>query len=556
MPQQGMIFSASNIAEQLRQYNVNYDQRRTWDQLHLENQQYAAAGQGAITQNLDQNIEQAYTAHLQSQAGISGSRLGQGQKNVFSEQLRRQTDAAYQQASVQAAGYQQTLNEQVSAQAGKIEGALYQQGQYTADLLSSTVDYWSELLETNPDLANDPLWAKYFAEAGLDALSEEERTRYDELMDKNDLLVDEVKADMTNLGDFKNELEELQTQLASLGPVSPHSRDATAAQKRRLLNQKIEDLTEKIQDAELKEEYLATGNNLLLDDELVEMQALQEKMAGEKRAMTRDDLMLSMFDTDEEGNWNMNIAGQDFFDQIFNERVGDDSFGRWLKDQDDELFNFFTSANEFDYRGATQNQIRDMLGVGQKDYTYSFLERMGGMSEDQLKSTFDVFDTSLNAIAFNEDKTQAISDLSTNMTELMSGLGIDADFERETGIKMSELDKGIKTAIDNIVAGKDMNAAFAGTVLSNIVGGAGLGTTIGGATGVGALVGTVVGGLIGLVGGVVTAGKEMRNTKENNKRMQLMVQREYSKMMDQLSTYMQERTQAAEQKFEQNVRRF
>ena len=184
MPQQGMIFSAGSIAEQLRQYNVNYDQRRTWDQLHLENQQYAAAGQGAITQNLDQNIEQAYTAHLQSQAGISGSRLGQGQKNVFSEQLRRQTDAAYQQASVQAAGYQQTLNEQVSAQAGKIEGALYQQGQYTADLLSSTVDYWSELLETNPDLANDPLWAKYFAEAGLDALSEEERTRYDELMDK------------------------------------------------------------------------------------------------------------------------------------------------------------------------------------------------------------------------------------------------------------------------------------------------------------------------------------------------------------------------------------
>ena len=361
---------------------------------------------------------------------------------------------------------------------------------------------------------------------------------------------------MTNLGDFKNELEELQTQLASLGPVSPHSRDATAAQKRRLLNQKIEDLTEKIQDAELKEEYLATGNNLLLDDELVEMQALQEKMAGEKRAMSRDDIMLSMFDKDKEGDWNMNIAGQDFFDQIFNERVEDDSFGRWLKDKDDELFNFFTSANEFDYRGATQNQIRDMLGVGQKDYTYSFLERMGGMSEDQLKSTFDVFDTSLNAIAFNEDKTQAISDLSTNMTELMSGLGIDADFERETKIKMSELDKGIKTAIDNIVAGKDINAAFAGTVLSNIVGGAGLGTTIGGATGVGALVGTVVGGLIGLVGGVVTAGKEMRNTKENNKRMQLMVQREYSKMMDQLSTYMQERTQAAEQKFEQNVRRF
>ena len=56
----------------------------------------------------------------------------------------------------------------------------------------------------------------------------------------------------------------------------------------------------------------------------------------------------------------------------------------------------------------------------------------------------------------------------------MQGLGIDADFERETGgIKMADLDKGIKTAIENIVSGKDINAAVAGTVLANLVGGAG-----------------------------------------------------------------------------------
>ena len=29
-----------------------------------------------------------------------------------------------------------------------------------------------------------------------------------------------------------------------------------------------------------------------------------------------------MFDLDEEGNWKMNIAGQDFFDMMFNEQLG------------------------------------------------------------------------------------------------------------------------------------------------------------------------------------------------------------------------------------------
>jgi outer membrane lipoprotein SlyB len=198
-----------------------------------------------------------------------------------------------------------------------------------------------------------------------------------------------------------------------------------------------------------------------------------------------------------------------------------------------------------------------MLGIGSQDYQYSFLERMGGMSEAQLRKTFDVFGASVEGLAFGNNNVENISKLSSNVTSLMQGLGIDADFEHETKIKMADLDKGIKTAIENIVSGKDINAAVAGTVLGNLVGGAGRGAALGGFGGpTGALVGSILGGILGLVRGISTAAKEAKNKKESNKRIELMIQQQYSKMLDQLTLYMQQRAQEAEQKFEKSIRRF
>src|SRR5574344_1049480 len=199
MPRTGMIFDAGSIAEQLRKYNVNYEGRRTYDQLHLENQQFAAEAQGAITQKYSTKLEQAYNTSLQQQAGIAGTRLGQGQKNLLTDKLQQSTSLAYQAATSEALQSQQKLNEQVSKQAANIEGALYKKGKNQADLLNATVDYWSEQVENNPDLMNDPLWSKYFVSLGLDALDETERARYEELERKNLNLIEDARKSVTNV---------------------------------------------------------------------------------------------------------------------------------------------------------------------------------------------------------------------------------------------------------------------------------------------------------------------------------------------------------------------
>lgn len=614
MPQTGMIFDAGSIAEQLRQYNLDYDKRRTWDQLHLENQQFAAAGQSAITQKYRTQLEQAYAASLQQQASIAGTRLGQGQKNLLTDKLQQSTSSAYQAATSEALQYQQKLNEQVATQAANIEGALYQKGKNTADLFNATVDYWAEQVENNPDLMNDPLWSKYFVNLGLDALDETERARYEELERKNLNLIEEARRNVSTFIDKytgeKTDPEKLKAELEELSPErlaerrakklaefeenayqmfakenkEKHKGKYSEKELRDMAKRKTDaqgyEVTRDLQDSaftnvkrrqqiqEMLDEYeLLTMKSdqdasLLENKELEEYTALRDKVMGRtegsRRAMTKDELMAQMVDLDEEGNWQMNIAGQDFFDMMFGEKVDESSFGRWLNESNPDLYEFFTSSDQFDYRG-NQTQIRDMLGIGteMQDYQYSFLERMGGMNEGQLRKTFDTFGASVENLAFGKDTVQNISKLSGNVTGLVQGLGIDADLERETGIKMADLDKGIKTAIDNIVSGKDINAAVAGTVLANLVGGVGRGAALGGFWGpTGALVGSILGGILGLVRGISTAAKDAKNKKESNKRIKLMIQQQYSKMIDELTSYVQERAQEAEDKFEKSIRRF
>ena len=583
MPRTGMIFDASSIAEQLRQYNVT-DGRRTYDQLHLENQQFAAEAQGAITQRYNAQLEKAYSASLQQQAGIAGTRLGQGQKNLLTDKLQQSTSLAYQAATSEALQYQQKLNEQVSTQAANIEGALYQKGKNQADLLNATVDYWSEQVENNPDLANDPLWSKYFVSLGLDALDETEHARYEELERKNLNLIEEARKSVTNIakqftdltGKDINELSDEAALNKYLDEYEQREIDrlrkigSTRVDPEELANisrqgreKRIKLMIEQHELAELQSnEDAVLLENLKKSPELDEFNVLRDKVMGQakgsRRAMTKDELMAQIVDLDEEGNWQMNMAGQDFFDMMFGEKVDESSFGRWLNESNPDLYEFFTSSDQFDYR-SNQSQIRDMLGIGteMQDYQYSFLERMGGMSETQLRQTFDVFGASIENLAFGKDNVENISKLSGNVTGLMQGLGIDADFERETGINMTELDKGIKTAIENIVSGKDINASIAGTVLANLVGGMAGGAATGGFAGpTGAMVGTIVGGIFGLIKGISTASKDAKNKKDSNKRIKLMIQQQYSKMMNELTLYMQERAQEAEDKFEKSIRRF
>lgn len=131
---------------------------------------------------------------------------------------------------------------------------------------------------------------------------------------------------------------------------------------------------------------------------------LFEKFWQYRRAKTRDELTTVAYDEvdgrkeysslyDEEGN--LTLAGVDFFDQLENfaatHKNEGQSWSEYLQATNPELYDWASSYNPYNigpddmtYAGS----FRTMTGRTSTDYTYSFLERFGGLTEKQTKSAF------------------------------------------------------------------------------------------------------------------------------------------------------------------------
>lgn len=131
---------------------------------------------------------------------------------------------------------------------------------------------------------------------------------------------------------------------------------------------------------------------------------LFEKFWQYRRAKTRDELTTVAYDEvdgrkeysslyDEEGN--LTLAGVDFFDQLENfaatRKNEGQSWSEYLQATNPELYDWASSYNPYNvgpddmtYAGS----FRTMTGRTSTDYTYSFLERFGGLTEKQTKSAF------------------------------------------------------------------------------------------------------------------------------------------------------------------------
>ena len=535
-PRTGMIFDAGSIAEHFKKYNVNYENQRTWDALNLQTKDYSAVGRATISQNLNSSVEQAYNSYLQSQIKIASTRLGQGQKNFLTSNLQQATNQAYGAAANEALGYKQKLDQQVQEQSQTIESTLYNRSKNTASILNEAVDYTLNSLENNPELANDPLWSKYFVDLGVDALTDEQRVRYNELMAQNDILIEDAQKKLQNFVDpstgKSTTVEALQKELDTITPELLYNQEVERVDKLRkeliasgadpatielslnlpdnmdlAVAKRKNELQKLIDEYGLLETQSQNDATLLSgkkDKDLNEFTELQNivsgKAADSRRVKGRNELMLEMFDEDEEGNWNINLMGQDFFDQAFNANIEDNTFGDWLNEKDSDLYDFFVTPDKFDYRGAPQNQIRDMLGIGVDDYTYSFLERFGGMNKQQLERTFDKFSSSVDKVVANAKSPESYVELSNSVVGLMRNLGIDKDFEVETGINATQLSKGINQMMQDIQDGNISGWDTTGKILANLGAGAAGGAAISGYFGPSAaLVGTIVELIVALV---------------------------------------------------------
>ena len=177
----------------------------------------------------------------------------------------------------------------------------------------------------------------------------------------------------------------------------------------------------------------------------------------ETRLRDWSDIQSEMFD--EQGN--LTKFGTDFYDQMFNQNAYEGntelSFGRWLADTDEDLYNWSQSYNPYDFTGAGTNlgSFKTFVGMGSTDEQYRFIERFGAMNEEQVNDMFSDITKKAEEIGKNISDKYGVSDLRrgkdsekiiaqyndliNDVRDIFDRMGVTEDFEKDTGIKFSEL---------------------------------------------------------------------------------------------------------------------
>ncbi len=145
-----------------------------------------------------------------------------------------------------------------------------------------------------------------------------------------------------------------------------------------------------------------TLNNLFTNDVLWN-RYLTKDPYGNDRLKTRDELMLEMYDKDQ----NLTMRGAEFYDQMLNAlgtQYGEEyGFNKWLQNTNEDLYNWSVSNNPYatgatdDYgRNSNLAYMRNMLGLESTDAKYDFAERYGAISRDEITKGFSSIQDKLN----------------------------------------------------------------------------------------------------------------------------------------------------------------
>lgn len=311
-------------------------------------------------------------------------------------------------------------------------------------------------------------------------------------------------------------------------------------------------------DTQAKADYdvarAAVDRGEMTEDELF------EKFWQYRRAKTRAELTAVAYDEvdgrkeysslyDEEGN--LTLAGVDFFDQLENfaaTRKGEgQSWSEYLQATKPELYDWASSYNPYNvgpdnmtYAGS----FRTMTGRTSTDYTYSFLERFGGLTEKQTKSAFS---------RIYKDFNKKASDI--NINDIDSMLSEFEQISKEIGLTQEDVNwKDIRWQVSQYVNdakqahqdAKDAKIrsglAIATGVLAIIAGAIVTTASFGAAGGVGATI--AVGGLSGIAAGLDDI-ENITNAEEREKAYEKVAQNEYLRAVTAMVNKLQyERRQA------------
>lgn len=255
---------------------------------------------------------------------------------------------------------------------------------------------------------------------------------------------------------------------------------------------------------------------------------------------------------DEQGN--LTIKGADFFDQMINQLAYEGrgiSFGQWLAENNQELYDWSQSYNPYDYTEAGSNigSFKTMVGLTSTDEKYTFMERFGGLSKSEVDKMYSGFTsklTELNSKVMQssgrdaKEITNEFTDLTAEIGKLTDQLGITADIESELGMSLDDLGKYLANNASNAVSNGDIWWQGILTTGSSIGVGAAIGAKAGG--GWGALAGAIVGTIVGVISGI--SGSEQ--TKAQNRALAQASRDAYDDLVTTLITYSQNKQRQAQ----------
>lgn len=252
-------------------------------------------------------------------------------------------------------------------------------------------------------------------------------------------------------------------------------------------------------------------------------------------------------------NGHLTIKGADFFDQMINQLAYEGrgtSFGSWLAENDEKLYEWAKAYNPYDYTAGTNfGSFKTMVGLTSADEEYTFMERFGGLSKSDVDNMYSGFTNKLNELnkkissSSGKDSKQIASEftgLTAEIGKLTKQLGITADVENELGMSLYDLGKYLANNASAAVSNGDIWLQGVQTALTSIGSGAVIGAKAAG--GKGAIAGAIVGAIVGSA----FAALEAEGTKDQNKELAKASRDAYDNLVTTLITYSQNKQREAQ----------
>lgn len=290
-----------------------------------------------------------------------------------------------------------------------------------------------------------------------------------------------------------------------------------------------------------------TGERELKSWEEIANYGAYEDIAGESGNIERQ--WTGLFD--ESGH--LTVKGVDFYDQMMNQLAYEGrgiSFGSWLAENDEKLYEWAKAYNPYDYAAGTNlGSFKTIVGLTSADEEYTFMERFGGLSKSDVDNMYSGFTNKLTELnkkissSKGKDSKQIASEftgLTAEIGKLTDQLGITSDVENELGMSLDDLGKYFASNASAAVSNGDIWLQGIQTAVTSIGSGAVIGAKAGGGKG------AIVGAIVGAIAGSVAATLEAKNTKEQNKELARASRDAYDNLVTTLITYSQNKQREAQ----------